>query len=127
MAQRSLIEVQGASRLVRTMRKAGVDAKDLRDVNKRAAALVVPSAQSQAPSRSGRLRRSIRAGATQKAGVVRAGRSSVPYAGPIHWGWPKHNIKPHPYLTDAAKATEPAWVGLYEREMLKLLETIQGA
>lgn len=127
MSKRSLIEINGASQLARTMRKAGADAKDLKAVNRKAADVVVPAAQGLAPVRSGRLEGSIRAGATQKAGVVRAGRKAVPYAGPIHWGWPGHHIKPHPFLADAAKQTEPGWVALYEQEIQKIIEQIQGA
>jgi HK97 gp10 family phage protein len=127
VAKRSLIEVKGASQLARTLRKAGADAKDLKDVNRKAADVVVPVAKSEVPARSGRLEGSIRAGATQKAGVIRAGRKAVPYAGPIHWGWPGHHIKSHPFLADAAKTTEPKWVNLYEEEMKKLLEQVQGA
>lgn len=127
MANRSLIEVKGSAQLARSLRKAGADAKDLKAVNRKAADLVVPAAQSQVPVRSGRLAKTIRAGATQKAGVIRAGRASVPYAGPIHWGWPGHHIKPHPYLADAAKATGPAWVNLYETEIKRIIEQVQGA
>ena len=127
MANRSLIEVKGSAQLARSLRKAGADAKDLKAVNRKAADLVVPAAQSQVPVRSGRLAKTIRAGATQKAGVIRAGRASVPYAGPIHWGCPGHHIQPHPYLADAAKATEPAWVNLYETEIKRIIEQVQGA
>ncbi|WP_445340852.1 HK97 gp10 family phage protein [Bifidobacterium sp. ESL0820] len=127
MTSRSLIEVKGSAQLARSLRKAGADAKDLKAVNRKAASLVVPAAQGQAPVKSGRLTKTIRAGATQKAGIIRAGRASVPYAGPIHWGWPGHHIKPHPYLADAAKATEPAWVNLYENEIKRIIEQVQGS
>ena len=36
----------------------------------------------------GALKASVRAGASSRAGVVRAGKKLVPYAGPIHYGWP---------------------------------------
>ncbi|WEV67969.1 HK97 gp10 family phage protein [Bifidobacterium sp. ESL0769] len=126
MAKRSLIEIKGASQLARTLRKAGADAKDLKDVNRKAADVVVPVAKGGVPVRSHRLENSIRSGATQKAGVIRAGRKSVPYAGPIHWGWPGHHIKPHTFLTDAAKSTEPEWTELYEQEIKKIIEQVQG-
>ena len=39
-----------------------------------------------------------------------AGRKAVPYAGPIHFGWPARNIEPQPFLYDALddKADEVA-------------------
>ncbi|WEV47012.1 HK97 gp10 family phage protein [Bifidobacterium sp. ESL0690] len=126
MTGKSLIEVKGASQLARTLRKAGADSKDLRNVNKKAAQVVVPAAQGRVPVRSGALQRSIRAGATQKAGVIRAGKKSVPYAAPIHWGWPGHHIKPNTFLTDAAKQTEPAWVDIYNEEIQKIINQVQG-
>lgn len=127
MSKRSAIEVKGSAQLARTLRKAGADMKDLRAVNRKAAASIIPTARAETPIRSGRLQQSVRAGATQKAGVLRAGKASVPYAGPIHWGWRDHHIQPHPFLVDAARQTEPTWVGIYESEIKKLLEQVQGA
>lgn len=56
-------------------------------------------ADARPPVRSGRLASSLRV-------QVRAGSAAVVsplvYAGVIHDGWPRHNIAPHPFLTDAA-------------------------
>lgn len=127
MAKRSAVEIKGSAQLARTLRKAGADAKDLRAVNRKAAEVVVPAGRGLVPVKSGKLSASIRAGATQKAGVIRAGKASVPYAGPIHWGWPGHHIKPHTFLVDAAKSTEPTWVELYNEEITRIIEQVQGA
>lgn len=85
------------------------------------------AAAARAPRRSGKLAGSIRPGATQKAGVVRAGRASIPYAGVIHWGWPGHNIAAQPFLTEAAAATESTWSDLYWAELQRVIESIEGA
>ena len=120
--------MRGAKELAAGLRKAGIDLKDLREQNKQAAQVVVGEGKRQVPVRSGRLQRSIRAGATQKAGVVRAGNNgSVPYANPIHWGWPGHHIEPHPFLTQAAKDTEPEWVAVYQAGVEKIISRISGA
>ena len=90
----SQLQLKGAAQLAKGLRQAGADLKDLRDINEQAAQIVAPAAKALAPQRSGRLAKSIRAGATQKAGVVRAGNNGkVKYAGVINYGWPKHNIK----------------------------------
>ena len=82
------IQLKGASELARGLKKAGADMKDLRQVNKEAAQIVVPEAKNLAPKgKTGKLAASVRAGATQKAGVVRAGSKRVPYAGVIDYGW----------------------------------------
>ena len=95
------IQLKGASELARGLKKAGADMKDLRQVNKEAAQIVVPEAKSLAPHKSGKLAASVRAGATQKAGVVRAGSKRVPYAGVINYGWPGHNINPTHFANQA--------------------------
>ena len=69
------IEERAAKGDVVVGEQAGADLKDLRDINEQAAQIVAPAAKALAPQRSGRLAKSIRAGATQKAGVVRAGNN----------------------------------------------------
>lgn len=119
------LQLKGASELARGLRKAGVDMKDLRQVNKEAAQIVVPEAKGLAPKgTTGRLAASVRAGATQKAGVVRVGSKRVPYAGVINYGWPKHNIKPTLFANRAAKNTEPQWTKLYADAVQKIIDRI---
>lgn len=118
------IQLKGAKELARGLKQAGADLKDLKAVNRQAAQIVVPEAKSLAPSRSGRLAASVRAGATQKAGVVRVGSKRVPYAGPINYGWPKHNIKPTWFANRAAKNTEPQWTQLYADAVQKIINRI---
>jgi hypothetical protein len=59
---------------------------------------------------------------TARAGVVRAGKKSVPYAGPIHWGWPKRNIKANPFLSKALESETDEVVDVYEDGISKLLK-----
>ena len=77
---------------------------ELKTLHGDAAKIVEQDALGRAPVKSGRLRESIRSSGTQKAGVVRAGFARVPYAGPIHFGWAKRNIRPQPFLYDAKDA-----------------------
>lgn len=123
------IQIQGAKELAKSLRKAGADMQNLKAENKKAADVVKPAAQTNvdAYSRSGRLRDSVRTGATQQMGIIRAGKKSVPYAGPIEFGWTKHNIKAHYSLVDAAHDTEPLWVEIYRDAVNKILNQIYGA
>ena len=92
MADKALYVV-GQKRFVATMRKAGADLKQLKEVNRQAAGVALPAVKALAPrGRTGRLAGSVRIGATQKAGIIRAGRKSVPYAGVINYGWPRRRI-----------------------------------
>lgn len=118
------LQLKGASELARSLKKAGADLKDLKAVNREAAQIVVPEAKNLAPHRSGALAKSVRAGATQKAGVVRVGSKKVPYAGPINYGWPKHNIKPTRFANRAAKNTEPQWTQVYQQAVQKIINRI---
>lgn len=120
--------VVGQKRFIQTMRKAGADLKELKDVNRKAADIARPAAVSLAPhGRTGKLASSIRTGATQKAGVLRAGRKSVPYAGVINYGWPGHNITPRLFMNDAVADTEGQWTQLYEQFVRKTLDQVKGA
>ena len=131
------VNVYGANRLIRTLRKADLDVKQLKTINKQAASTVAAAARVRAPVgvksrksnkryRPGKLSKSVRAGATNRAGVIRAGSKRVPYATPIHWGWPKRNIKPNYFISDAALATEPVWVKEYEQHMAKVVKSVKG-
>jgi hypothetical protein len=119
-------EVEGGRELRRTLKGAGIDLSNLKNVHKQAAALVVTRARTEAPRRSGHLADSIRAGATQRAGIVRAGFARVPYGNPIHWGWPAHHIKGNPFITRAAQETQPAWLRLYLDYVENALDTVKG-
>nr|DAG70505.1 MAG TPA: putative tail component [Caudoviricetes sp.] len=119
--------VVGQKRFVQTMRKAGADMKELKGVNRQAADIALPAVQRLAPRRTGRLAASIRAGATQKAGVIRAGRKTVPYAGPVNYGWPKHGIRPRLFVNQGVAGSESAWSRVYADFIDKTLNQVKGA
>jgi len=118
------VRVDGARRLRSTLRRAGVDVADLRAVHAAVVAVVVPAVRP--PIRSGRLAGTVRGSGTTTSAIVRAGYASVPYAGPIHWGWPSRGIAAQPFLTDAAQATEPAWIGVYWSHVERTIESVSG-
>lgn len=126
MAGRPAVEVVGLSRLARTMKRAGVEITELKELNRAAADAVAPVARSTAPVLSGRLAADVRTAGTQRAGIIRVGRASLPYAGPIHWGWPARRISPQPFAADAAAATEPAWTQIYLAGIEKIIGKIEG-
>lgn len=96
------IAVEGLDRLARLLRDADASLLDeLKDANRDAAELVAATARPLVPRRTGRLEATVRTGATKRSGVVRAGRARVPYAPPVHFGWPRRKIKPQPFLHDA--------------------------
>jgi hypothetical protein len=79
------------------------------------------------PVRSGRLLGSLRPAAAAAKVTVRAGGSTLRYAGPIHWGWPAHHITANPFLSDAATSSEETWVGFYFAELERVIDGVKGA
>lgn len=126
MAKRPLVEVEGARQLRNTLRAAGDDLEDLKAANQQAADIAATAARMRAPRRSGTLAGDIRASGTKTAGIVRAGRKKIPYAGPIHWGWPARGIEAQPYMTEGAQSTESIWVPLYQELMDDALKKVKG-
>lgn len=131
---RSPVRIEGARELRRSLRKAGIALKDLKAVNKAAGDVVHGRASTTAPvgsrtkrARARRLKDTLRVFATSTGARIRAGAKSVPYAAPIHWGWAKRNIAAQPFISDAARATEPNWLRLYYQKITELVNSIQGA
>lgn len=141
MSQQTGVTVDGARELRRTLKKAGVDVKDnLKASHKSAAQIVMTRGADLCPvapvsmssAVPGLLRDSLRAAGTQTAAIVRAGNNrktakGVPYAGAIHWGWHKRNIRPNLFLTRAASETEPKWVEEYMNHMNEIIDKVKGA
>lgn len=123
----SQIKVEGGARLRRTLRQAGSDLQDLAAAHSATAALVANAGRARAPKVSGRLAGTIRPSGTKTKAVVRAGFARVPYAGPIHWGWPARNITAQPFLSDAATSTEPAWQNIYLQAVDRAISKVEGA
>ena len=130
------VRVDGARELRRALRRAEIDVKDdIKDAHKTVADIVVARARQLVPvapasmttATPGLLRDSLRTGQTQTAAIGRAGKKRVPYAGPIHWGWFKRNIKPTLFLTKAASETEPKWVAEYEKKFDDILDNIENS
>lgn len=115
------IRVDGAKELRKALRKVEGGIADLKGVHADAAKVVEERAGQIVPRRSGRLATSIRSSGQATGGVVRAGRASVPYAGVIHFGSPKRNIKPQPFLYDALDDRGNEVVEVFEKRVKTLI------
>ena len=68
--------------------------------------IILPAVQREAPvgkglrpgDTPGRLRKSITVRVSLTKASMNIGNKRVVYAGPVHWGWPKRNIKPNPFV-----------------------------
>ncbi len=94
--------IEGLAEVNKALRSMSKDTRDsMKATHKKAAEIVIQGAKRYVPVVSGKLAASIRDGSTQRMGRVRVGSASVPYAGPIHFGWPARQIKPQPFIYDA--------------------------
>lgn len=126
MTNQPVVQVRGARELRRTLKAAGDDLGDLKAVHQAVGNMVVGVARGITPTRTGALAGSIRAQRLATGVGLRAGSGSIPYAGPIHWGWPAHNIAANPFLVNAAQSSESEWVALYESEVERILDRVEG-
>lgn len=120
------IEVEGARQLRASLKRAGLDVQDLKNAHRAVAELVKDRAAPKAPRRTGALARSLRAAGTQREAIVRAGGARVPYANPIHWGWPRRHIAAQRFISDAVLANEDPALDIYLHALESIIDKIEG-
>lgn len=131
MTQKPGMKIEGASRLALTLREAGSDLTDLKDINLDVARYVTRQAQPAAPHVSRALASTGRAGATKRAAVIRFGNNrTVKYARAVHGGrfYPTTGtrVAARPFASETAIRTEPTWFSMYDKAVGKVLDTIKG-
>jgi hypothetical protein len=118
------VEVSGAKELRKALQRMNADLKDLTAIHKEAGELVAAEARTLVPVLSGALQKSIRSKATKSKARVTAGNRLVPYAGPIHFGWPRHGIDPQPFLYDALDDRREEVIAKYEKGIEALVRRV---
>ncbi len=117
MVDRAGFRVEGLSRVVRGLRALGLDVSDLKAAFGAIAAQGATRASGHAPKKSGRLSGSVRGNRAQSKAVVTAGRSTVPYAGAINYGWPARGISASGFMQKADEEMRPRSLLLLEAEI----------
>lgn len=118
------VQVDGDTRLSRTLRGAGRDLENLTGAHAEAARIVAAGVRSRAPRRTGYLASTVRPVTDVDAAVVAVG---AVYAPVIANGWPAHNIKPNPFASNGVESTEPAWLDAYRDAVEDALRKVKGA
>tara|TARA_B110000971_G_scaffold207156_1_gene231086 strand:- start:1639 stop:2049 length:411 start_codon:yes stop_codon:yes gene_type:complete len=127
MAVQPGVKVKNLREINKALAAIGVPKEAVKDAGKKSGELVAGEARSLVPVRTGKLRDSIRVGATARgkitilAGNNRSSKSAVPYANPIHWGWGKKNIRPQPFFVRALGYTRSEIYDNYFKQMEKLI------
>jgi hypothetical protein len=125
MGAKPIFEVEGGARLRRTLRSAGAELEDFKNVHKDVGNIILPAAKANTPVVSGRLQNTVRAAGTNGGVIIRAGGAKVPYANVIHW-WNQGRYTARPWVTTAARATEPAWLARYNKGIEEVLAKVEG-
>lgn len=116
------MRVEGGRELRRRLRTIEGGLDDLKAAHREVAQTVTAASRRTAPHRTGRLGQSGRGSGTNTMSVVRYGSARIPYAGPIHYGWPARGIVAQPWLLETARRTEPVWLEQYNSAVAELVE-----
>lgn len=121
MPDQVLVRIEGLTQLVRNLEALGVSMDDMKDAMAKIADFGAMEAQRAAPVKTGRLRSDIRGNRAKSKAVVAAGRASVPYAGPINYGWPKRGIAPRLFMQAADGPWQSYGLRVLEQELNRLI------
>lgn len=117
MTNRVGFKVEGLTQVVRALAEMGLEVDDLKAAFSKLASEGAQAASGFAPRQTGRLAASIRGNRAKSKAVVTAGRASVPYAGPINYGWRARNIAPSGFMQKADAVMAPKAVQMLEDEI----------
>jgi hypothetical protein len=123
------IKVEGLRETIKDLQALGVEKQAFVDINLQAAEILMSAARPLIPVRTGNLAGTIRASKTVQYAQVSLGKSKVPYAGPIHYGWfydrnnfIKKNIRPNPFLSKALRQNYDEIIWRYNESVQKVLD-----
>jgi len=124
-AGRPAARITGAKELRRALGRMDDGVKDFTKIGQEAADVVSAEARALSPrGETLRLRRSVRSRASKTRSSVAAGGGRIVYAGVIHFGWPRHNIDPQPFLYDALDKRSDEVIRLYENRITALVQKL---
>lgn len=116
------LEIEGLRDVQKAMKNFSDDSRnDMKETHRKAGQLVVDGAARLVPVRSGALLASLRSAPTQRQGKVRLGSAAVPYAGPIHFGWPARHIQPNPFIYEVLDGRRQEVYALYAERISELV------
>jgi hypothetical protein len=109
--------VDGLNQVVNALLGVGLEVDDLKGAFSAIADRGARVAAALAPRRTGTLAGDIRGNRARSKAVVTAGRMSVPYAGPINYGWARHGIEPNGFMQRTDQVMQPFALRQLENEI----------
>jgi len=128
VAVEPVVKIEGLKALNKHIRSLKDDELNaaMKKVNHDAGTIVSKSGKTRAPTVSGKLKASIKSSKSKAYVQVQVGtRAKTPYAGPIHFGWRKRNIRPNKFMYKAMRSSWPRVIDKYEEgfaAVVRLLE-----
>ena len=118
MARSEGLYVTGLTGVVKALIEMGLEVDDLKAAFSSIADEAASKAAQFAPrGPTGRLAGDIRGNRAKSKAVVTAGRRSVPYAGPINYGWARRNIEPSGFMQKTDEVMQPVAIRRLEEEI----------
>ena len=115
--------IDGLTAVTRALLAIGIEVDDLKDAFSEIARFGALVAARYAPKLTGTLAGDIRGNRARSKAVVTAGRVSVPYAGPINFGWKAHNIAPSGFMQAADEELQPYALRRLEADINEAIRT----
>jgi hypothetical protein len=94
----------------------------MKQTHREAGQIIVEAATPLVPRESGTLLASIKSAPLQRQGRVRIGSAAIPYAGPIHFGWPARKIRPNPFIYEVLDGKREEVKRLYLERINQLIK-----
>lgn len=118
------VKVEGLRQTVNQLQTLGADVDDLKDTFSAIADEGARVMASLVPVRSGKLRATIHGNRAKSKAVVTVGRGSVPYAGPINYGWPARHIKARNFVAKTDQVMGPRIEKMLDQGLEKAIRKI---
>lgn len=116
-ASKGQVRVGGVREMQAALKRVAHDAADMTAAHKAVSAALVPGVALRTPRRTGALSQSWSGGGTKTRARL---TSSLPYAGPIEYGWSERGIEPARMVRDTVDASQREIVDAYQHELAKL-------
>lgn len=118
------VKVTGDKEVMGQFKALGFKTRDLERAFHQIAGEVARDAERTAPKVSGRLAGDVRPSSAKTKASVMVGRASVPYAGPINYGWRRRNIEPTLFMNKAADSKADSAAVTIAREIDRLIRSV---
>ena len=116
------VTIEGLNQTVRTVKKLGVEAADLKDAFSRIGSRATSKVKSATPVGTGRLKATVKQSRRQNSVYISAGSKRAYYGPFVHWG--THTIKGNPWMTRVANAEAPHALDELQKELDQIIRQL---